>query len=288
MPEAPLTVFDGNACLGNLPRPAWEDRLNPVFVKEMRQAVRGPLVLALFFLTLAVMFGLLALVMLKGASQDGFHSPNGLLAFFTLLPSLTVLTMVCMTAWAGTRMALERSLDNEDPLYFTPLPPERIVHGKLFAALALTGIFFSAGAPFLMLTMMMRGVDITAVAFLTVLFYQAIIIMHQTALVLGGLRVRNGVKIVIATAAGVVVAPAMLGWLAWLMYYSFTTAGGSGANLDFLFPVASFFGLLCIKVLNTAVVACIAPNGPRYFLRDEIGSAQDAALNQEPPLTAPA
>lgn len=281
----PSNSASGNAARAvRPPKPAWDDRLNPVFVKEMRQAVRGRLVLTMFYLTLFVMFGLLSFVMLNGASKDGFHSPNGQMAFLTLLPSLTLLTMVCMTAWAGARMAMERPLKEEDTLCFTPLTPERIIHGKLFSGLALTCIFFSAGAPFLLLTMMMRGVDIAAVVLLTVLYFQTIIVMHQAALVVASLRVRNGVKLVLATAVGIIAVPAAIGWLAWLMFYSFTTAGGAGTNLDFLFPTASFFGLLCIKVLNAAAVSCVSPHGSRHFARDEIGAMAAFSVNAPSPL----
>lgn len=260
--QAAVTTTVGD---GTRSKPTWEDRLNPVFVKELRQAVRGPLVLTMFYLTLCVMFGLLSFVMLKDSPKDGFHTPNGRLAFFTLLPSLTVLAMGCVTAWGGWRMAIERSLDEEDTLYFTPLAPERIIHEKLFSGLAVTSVFYAAGAPFLLLTMMMRGVDVTLVAFITVLHFQTIIVLHQAALVIASIRVRNGVKAVIATAVGIGMVPAAVGWLAWLMFYSFTTAGGAGSNLDFLFPTAALFGLALIKVLNMAAVGCVALRGLRHY-----------------------
>jgi hypothetical protein len=240
----------------------------------------------MFYLTLCVMFGLLSVVMLKDAGKDGFHEPNGRLAFFTLLPTLTGLTMGCVTAWAGRRTAAERSVDEEDPLYFTPLPPERIIHGKLFAGVAVAAVFYAAGAPFLLLTMMMRGVDVAAVAFITVLHFQTVIVLHQAAVVTASLRVRNGVKLVAATAIGMVLIPVAIAWLAWLMFYAFTTAGGAGTNLDFLFPTAAFFGLALLKVLNMLAVGCIAPQGMGHFVRGQPAAGPDRLVRRPPPLPA--
>jgi hypothetical protein len=187
--------------------------LNPVFVKEMRQAVRGRLVLCMFLLTLSVMFGLSAwLLLTRDPEQSGF----GAQFFAALLNTLTLLTGLCVPAWSGGRMLHERHGEGGvDLLYYTPMSAGEIIQGKLLSNVALTAVFFAAGAPFLAVAPLLRGVDVLTVILLTGLHFLTVVLLAQAGLVLASLPIGRVWKGLIGAGlgAGLGGGPYLLLWL---------------------------------------------------------------------------
>ena len=67
--------------------------------------------------------------------------------------------------------------------YATPLSAEEIVQGKCLSNVTLAAVFFSAGAPFLAITPLLRGVDVPTVILITSLNFLTVVLLCQAGLV---------------------------------------------------------------------------------------------------------
>jgi hypothetical protein len=254
--------------------------LNPVFVKEMRQAVRGRLVLSMFLLALMVMFGLSAWMLL---TMDFDRSGFGAQLFATLLGALTLLTAVCVPAWSGGRMLNERhGAEGVDLLYYTPMTAEEIIQGKFLSNVTLAAVFFSAGAPFLAVTPLLRGVDVPTVIMVTLLHFLTVVLVCQAGLVLASLPVSRVWKGVIGACAALCGAPFLFIWIGICMSYVFST-GGMGMPLLFFFPTAIVFGLLGLNVLIVMAASYIAPMKRLRARRGALAVTWSPPMRPEPP-----
>src|SRR5262249_28498572 len=71
--------------------------------------------------------------------------------------------MLLVPAFAAVRLGAERSEHNVDLLFISTLRPVSIIAGKFFAALVLAVLVFSACAPFMVFTYLLRGIDIPTI-----------------------------------------------------------------------------------------------------------------------------
>lgn len=147
-----------------------DDRLNPIVVKELRQAVKSRMVVAILILFLGLQLFLLGFYLMVrevrgeasmidwSAGNDVFRIQQGILLW-------TI--MILVPAYAAIRLASERSDQNVDLMFISTLRPASIIWGKFFAALVLGLLIFSACAPFMTFCYLLRGIDIPTI--LTVL-----------------------------------------------------------------------------------------------------------------------
>ena len=238
---------------------------NPVFVKEMRQAVRGRMVLSMFLLALMVMFGVSAWMLLTmDANAPGFGSQM----FAALLGTLTLLTAVCVPAWSGGRLLQERhGEEGIDLLYYTPMSTEEIVHGKLLSNVTLAAVFFAAGAPFLAITPMLRGVDAPTVIMVTGLHFLTVVFLAQGGVVLASLPVSRVWKGVIGLGVGLFAVPLVTFWLVLCTGYVFDK-DALGMPLVYFFPSVLILGFLGLNILIVSAASYLAPTNGIYFRRD--------------------
>jgi hypothetical protein len=180
---------------------AWKPRrwpLNPVVIKELRQAVRSWFVTGILLLFLAV----LLLVMLGYlASQTTYLSPEqglGQEVFQVLVAILAGAGLIFIPLYTGVRLALERHETNLDLLYITTLSPGRIVRGKLMCGIYLTVLFFSACMPFIVLTNLLRGVDLPTIAWTLFLVFFCVCGAIQLAIFVACMPVSTPFKAILA------------------------------------------------------------------------------------------
>lgn len=153
----------------------WGQRrgVNPVLVKESRQAVRSMMLTSVFLLML---LGLALISLLVLASQDGDDSRAGSQLYYILF---TVLELALGIS-AGVlffRTHRERDPEGADLLYITTLTPGQIVRGKLLAGCGYSAMTLSAGLPFLVLSYLLRGVSLFNIGVgLLVLFMIAVLV----------------------------------------------------------------------------------------------------------------
>jgi hypothetical protein len=156
-----------------------DDALNPIVVKELRQAVQSKFVVAVLLLFLGVQLLVAGIYLVLNSNQRNlgaldFQAGHEL---FAILHSVMLVTcMLFVPLYAGIRLAAERSDTHVDLVFVTTLPPRAIVGGKFLAALVVAVIIFSACTPFLFFTYFLRGIDwptilfVVAVDFVTVAF----------------------------------------------------------------------------------------------------------------------
>ncbi len=140
--------------------------INPVAVKELRQAVRSR------FVNSIIVFFLLAMVIATGiflftTSMAGMMSPaagssSGATLFGVLV---VVLGIGCLLipGYAAKRLAGERIRSNPDLMFATALSAGRIVRGKFLANLALVVLLHSLCLPFMALSYLLRGIDLPSI-----------------------------------------------------------------------------------------------------------------------------
>ncbi|BAM04742.1 hypothetical protein [Phycisphaera mikurensis] len=149
------------------PKPALADRLadrvNPVALKELRQAVNSRFINGMLLTLLAVLLAILIgyAVTLDPAQAATRGDGAWLFGFFQLV--LGVVAGLGLPLYVGIRLAVERATATGDLLRMTTLMPWEVVRGKMYAGLTLAGLIASACVPFVVVTWLLRGVDVVTI-----------------------------------------------------------------------------------------------------------------------------
>lgn len=244
----------------------WE--LNPVVVKELRQAVRSWAVTGMLMLFLVVLFGT-SLIFLVSQSFGASINPRlGGDIFQAFIAILTGASMAFIPIYVGVRLAAERQESNLDLLYTSTLTPGRIIRGKLFCGIYVTLLFFSACMPFMAFTNLLRGVDLPTIFLLLVFLFLAVCAAIQVAIFLACLPLSKPFKILLALfgllGASWMVAP--LVFFSWELMRSGLGAmiGGRGFWTGFATTVG--IGLAAVVLLYLLSVALISPTSANRAL----------------------
>src|SRR3954470_18053013 len=170
------------------------DRVNPIVVKETRQAVNSRLVATFLLLFLAVQL----VAMLLMITSREFTNPDDINLragrdMFTFVQGILLGTcMVLIPSMTGVRLAVERSDVNVDLLFISSLTPRAVISGKLFAAAALALLIFSACAPFMTFAYVMRGLDVPTIMVVLVADYLTVLLTTALALFLASVPANRG------------------------------------------------------------------------------------------------
>ena len=141
----------------------WSDWCSPILVKETRQALKSrQFTWTLLLLMLAIVgwtfFAIIS--MMPGI----YFFPAGKSLLFGYLFLLLVPTIIIVPNAAFHSLAFELQHGTFDVLSISPLTPMKIVSGKLAVAMVQSLIYFSAIAPCIALTYLLRGVPISTIA----------------------------------------------------------------------------------------------------------------------------
>ncbi|MEZ4525239.1 MAG: hypothetical protein R2941_04895 [Desulfobacterales bacterium] len=168
---------------------AIDDRLNPVAVRELRQAVQSRVLVGMFMLFLIIMLLVMAGFVSTGSPETGASLERtanlGREAFEVLFGVLVFSVILFVPVYTGARMSLERSAENMDLLFATAIGPGTVIRGKLCAGMVITLLFFSACLPFMTLTWFLRGVDLPSVFVILCMAFVGIAAAIQFALCMG-------------------------------------------------------------------------------------------------------
>lgn len=184
---------------------AWIDRLddyiNPIVVKELRQAVQSRMIVGILMLFLGLQVFLLGFfLMTRELRQDpGAVDWGAGTGLFLVQQSILLWTiMLLVPAYAAIRLGAERADHNVDLMFISTLRPWSIVWGKFFANVLIGLLIFSTCAPFMAFTYLLRGIDIPTIA--SVLFIDLLCLFFgvMLALLLASLPGGRGFKAFIA------------------------------------------------------------------------------------------
>lgn len=174
-----------------------DDRINPIVVKELRQAVKSRVITAMLLLFLSVQLLIVALFLaFQGArdSGDPLNGHSGHQLFLVLQAILLGTCMVLIPTYAAVRMSAERSETNVDLLFISTLRPTSIIAGKFFSSLVVVMLVFSCCAPFMTFTYLLRGIDIPSILFVLGIDLLAVLLSTQFGLFLASIPGPRPVK----------------------------------------------------------------------------------------------
>jgi hypothetical protein len=138
----------------------WSDRLNPILVREVQQAVKGRVFALTVFIALAIAVTIAAMVASRyePGGRSGRTAFNA--GFATLIPLLVF--VVPMQAYQSMRLELRAGIVEQ--LLLSRLRPMHILLGKLQAALVQFVVYVALLAPLLATSYLLRGVDVPTIA----------------------------------------------------------------------------------------------------------------------------
>jgi hypothetical protein len=167
-----------------------DDRLNPIVVKELRQAVAGRFVTVVLLLFLFVQVAVLCAYLLLSEVWSGgldLEAQHGRTVFTILQGILLSTCLLFLPLYTGVRLAAERSDTNVDLLFISTLRPRSIISGKFLAALVLAVLIFSACAPFMTFTYLLRGLDLFSILLVLGIDFFVVVVSIQLSIFFGAI-----------------------------------------------------------------------------------------------------
>jgi hypothetical protein len=199
------------------------DRINPIVVKEMRQAVNSRFVSSMLVLLLTVELLTMSLMLLlqsPSSDPDIQNMRTGREVFKVLQGILIVSCILLIPTMTGGRLASERSDVKVDLLFISTLSPRAIMAGKFLAATALALLIFSACAPFMTFAYLLRGLEISTILLTLLIDFGAVLLGITFALLVASIPATLLLRVVLG-----IISIIVLGYLA---------VGAIGASILFL------------------------------------------------------
>jgi hypothetical protein len=208
-----------------------DDMFNPIAVKELRQAVKSRIVISALMLFLLIQLAILLLSLWfdDRPTGDSINLHAGREIFQILQGFLLGTCMLLVPGYAGVRLAAEHSDTNVDLLFISTLRPRGIIAGKLQASIVLILLIFSACAPFMTFTYLLRGIDIPSILILLVLDFLVVLLSTQVAIFLGSVPANAALKLILGLL-GLSVLGLLFGYT--VLYSILMLNSGLGSRLD--------------------------------------------------------
>lgn len=134
------------------------DFFNPIFIREMRQAVRNKTLLLLLNVYLVILLLTIYYELIWEPGRLYLGSAEGESLFHSLMSVIVPGTTLVTLFNTCVRSVYERV--NEDPMYFANLTPSRLIRGRLMTVFVLSLMAYLIALPFLTLAYLLRGLDL--------------------------------------------------------------------------------------------------------------------------------
>ena len=204
------------------------DRLNPILVKEARQAMKSRQFVITF--SLLLIFGWLWTVLFISFGVPAiFYAPvgPGVLAGYYLVLSVPLLIVVPYAAFRS--LAGEREDGTFELLSITTLSARQIVMGKLGSAVLQMMVYYSALAPCIAFTYLLRGIDIITIGLLLAYSFMASVLLSVFGLAMATVTKARHWQVLLS----VVFVMALLAFtFVWNMCFMGLLIGGESLPLD--------------------------------------------------------
>lgn len=175
------------------------DWLNPILVKETRQAVKSSQFTITFVLVL-ILCWVVTIGVIAAIGPRIYYSAEGgtLLAWYNGVLSFPLMLMVPLAAYRS--LIAEREDNTYDLLAITTLKPRQIITGKLGSAVAQMAVYYSVVTPCIAFSYLLRGVDLPTIATLLVLNFFWSLGLSMIGILLATLTVQRFVQVFIQVA----------------------------------------------------------------------------------------
>lgn len=175
-----------------------DNTINPIVVKELRQAVNGRFVSAVLILFLLISVVSMGVALMVVDGQPGVSNDYGQGVLMWMNGVLIVTCLLFLPTFAAARLAGEWSDTNTDLYFITTIKPRAIVWGKVLATALLAVLIYSACMPFMMLTFLLRGVDLPTIAIVLVVGFMTTLACIQFGVFAATLTTSRGFRVLIA------------------------------------------------------------------------------------------
>lgn len=237
----------------------WE--INPIVVKELRQAVRNWTVTTALLVLLLICFLVTVAFLLNESANDQRSQAMGSEVFTALLGILTTVSLSFLPLYVGVRLAWERTPTGIDLLYITTLTPAQIIRGKLLSGVYLAVLFFSVTMPFMVFTYLLRGVDLPNIFTMLLFLFLGNIAAIQLAIFVAALPMNRILKLILA---------GFFGLNALFSVFGIALSAAIGGRGRFSMNVLSWefwaialtaigVGLLLTGLAHICAIACVTP-----------------------------
>jgi len=190
------------------------ERLNPIVVKEARQALKSRQFIITFGLLLV--FGACWTALGVSLQMPAvFHSPSGPFMVVGYYVILAVPLMVIVPFTAFRSLAAEREDGTFDLLSIATLSARQVVVGKLASAVLQMLVYYSAIAPCIAFTYLLRGLDIITIGLMLSYLFLGSTLLSSLGLALATVTKERHWQVLLSV---VLVAGLVLIFWAWLMF----------------------------------------------------------------------
>ena len=242
------------------------DRVNPVLVKEVRQAVRGKSFRSSFIMVLTIA-AVVSTTVLSSLNVDDPQdlANSGTNLFFALHAVFLFCALVVVPVQANRSMASERDERTFDALIISGLSPAQIISGKWLSAGVTQLLFLVALLPFFATSATLYGLDLL-MAFVMTLFA---CFLGLTLSLLGILAATLSKSKAVGSVLMMVFLAACgfsMMWMIAMGQMTMSGFGGFGNTDEFLvimglLSAASFFTLFWLHGLAVATISHQEENG---------------------------
>lgn len=246
------------------------DSLNPIVVKELRQAVQSRFVVAvllLFLLAQVLYIGAYVMFESLNGNFDTSDFQGGRGVFSMLEAILLITAMLFVPAYTGFRLAAERSDTHVDLYFIAALRPRAIVTGKFAAALVLALLIFSACAPFMTFTYFLRGIDLSTIFSVISIDFVLVAIAVMLAIFLAVVPANRVVKVLLGLVgilSGFLVIVNMLSITYLVLHQGIPFLGGSDVEVIWSTVIIASAGV--IGFLGACAVGLLSPHSANRTL----------------------
>jgi hypothetical protein len=223
--------------------------LNPLLVKECRQALKSRQFALTFSLVLLLcwLWSIAGIARLGPTVEYRFDGPEMFFGYYLIL-AFPLLVVVPYSAYRS--LIAEREDNTFELVAITTLKPRQIAGGKLGSAVLQILVYFSAAAPCLAFTYMLRGIDMLTIGWILFYTFLGSIGFSLAALLLATAAKEKHWQIVVSVALVIGLFYSFTGACAacyeslrypWMQFHE---SGWWIANLAFLTAYGSTFALL--------------------------------------------
>jgi hypothetical protein len=224
------------------------DWLNPILVKETRQALKSFHFTITFVLVLAacwvVTIGGVAIV---GPSVYFAAAGGSLLTWYYAILAFPLIVVVPFAAFRS--LASEREDNTYDLLSITALKPRQIISGKLGSSVVQMAVYFSVITPCIAFTYLLRGVDVPTILVLIGYTFFASLGLSMVAILLATLSEQR--------FAQVFVSVALVAFLLWAFAMSIFVVGVGVVQFSYSFVGGDEFWII-VTALTSFYVSTFA------------------------------
>ena len=238
----------------------FDNRLNPLFLRELRQLVRNRFIIVLINLFIAVLVLVCMMnVLFQENSQLG-GSGGGLFGALTVV--MAIACFLAVVVYTAMTTSAERI--SGDLMYASAMKPSAIVFGKAWAGALLTILLMSITAPFVMLAYLLRGLDIEWVAIAFLYLFLSIQVLNAVAICLFS-NVRT--KVQMSTILGLGFFAVIMG-STWIFdfFRLYVVIGGGSVDLWLIIGGQLLSGCAVLALFLAGAIVSIAPPASNRLL----------------------